>query len=125
MNTTAHTSTAERLGRTFGRGWRAYARGERRASNWLVSKGRMPVAGATLLLWLVKLAVLGMLLYFAFWLTLLLGFALTAGWMATRDTTEEESDLLGRQAEEQDHREGIFYHPALHNDDPDPRFEDN
>ncbi|VFT59902.1 Uncharacterised protein [Pseudomonas aeruginosa] len=39
MNTTTRISTAERLGRTFGRGWRAYARGERRASNWLVSKG--------------------------------------------------------------------------------------
>ena len=38
MNTTTRTSTAERLGRAFGRGWRAYARGERRASNWLVSR---------------------------------------------------------------------------------------
>lgn len=46
MNTTTRTSTAERLGRAFGRGWRAYARCERRASNWLVSKG-MPTAGAT------------------------------------------------------------------------------
>ncbi|HCE9487579.1 TPA: DUF3742 family protein, partial [Pseudomonas aeruginosa] len=27
MNTTTRISTAERLGRTFGRGWRAYARG--------------------------------------------------------------------------------------------------
>ncbi|AAF84565.1 hypothetical protein XFUD_07540 [Xylella fastidiosa] len=44
MNTTTRTSTAERLGRAFGRGWRAYARGERRASNWLISKG-VPVAG--------------------------------------------------------------------------------
>ncbi len=31
MNTTTRTSTAERLGRAFGRGWRAYARCERRA----------------------------------------------------------------------------------------------
>ncbi|MEN1529781.1 DUF3742 family protein, partial [Pseudomonas aeruginosa] len=45
MNTTTRISTAERLGRTFGRGWRAYARGERRASNWLVSKG-VPAAVA-------------------------------------------------------------------------------
>lgn len=45
MNTTARTSTAERLGRTLGRGWRAYVRGERLASNWLVSKGG-PQAGA-------------------------------------------------------------------------------
>lgn len=61
MNTTTRTSTAERLGRAFGRGWRAYARCERRASNWLVSKG-MPTAGATALVWMVKLAALGVLL---------------------------------------------------------------
>ncbi|HHN1048079.1 DUF3742 family protein, partial [Pseudomonas aeruginosa] len=56
MNTTTRISTAERLGRTFGRGWRAYARGERRASNWLVSKG-VPAAVATALVWVVKLSV--------------------------------------------------------------------
>ncbi|MHC9223953.1 DUF3742 family protein [Pseudomonas aeruginosa] len=39
MNTTTRIRTAERLGRTLGRGWRAYVRGERRASSWLVSKG--------------------------------------------------------------------------------------
>ncbi len=44
MNTTTRTSTAERLGRTFGRGWRVYARGERRVSNWLVAKGVPSVA---------------------------------------------------------------------------------
>src|SRR3546814_5637145 len=71
MSTTTRTSTAERLGRAFGRGWRAYARGERRASNWLVSKG-MPRAGATALVWVVKLAVLGVLLYVAFWFALVL-----------------------------------------------------
>ena len=38
MNTTTRTSTAETPGRTFGRGWRALRAGERRASNWLVSK---------------------------------------------------------------------------------------
>ncbi len=41
MNTTIRTSIAERLGRAFGRGWRAYgARGERRRSNWLVCPRR-------------------------------------------------------------------------------------
>ena len=62
MTTTTRISTAERIGRAFGRGWRAYARGERRTSSWLVSKG-VPVAGTTVLLWAVKLAVLGLLLY--------------------------------------------------------------
>lgn len=88
MNTTAHTSTAERLGRTFGRGWRAYARGERRASNWLVSKG-LPVVGAALLLWVVKLAALGVLFYVALWLALLVVLTLGAGWSARNADWEE------------------------------------
>ena len=49
MSTTTRISTAERLGRALGRGWRAYARSERRASNWLVSKG-VPLAAAAALL---------------------------------------------------------------------------
>lgn len=71
MKTTNHTSIVERLGRNLGRGWRAYAGGERRVSGWLVSKG-VPVAGATALLWAVKLAALGTLFYAVFWLALLL-----------------------------------------------------
>ena len=78
MNTTTRTSTAERLGRAFGRGWRAYARRERRASNWLVSKG-MPRAGATALVWVAKLAVLGVLLYVAFWFALVMLGVAAAG----------------------------------------------
>ncbi len=50
MSTTTCTSIAERLGCTLGRGWRTYARGERRASSWFVSKG-VPRTGATALVW--------------------------------------------------------------------------
>jgi hypothetical protein len=71
MSTTTRISTAERLGRSFGRGWRTYVRGERRASNWLVSQGA-PRAGASALMWVVKLGGLALLLYSAFWLALLL-----------------------------------------------------
>ncbi|MCC8445473.1 DUF3742 family protein [Xanthomonas translucens] len=81
MNTTTRISTAERLGRSVGRGWRAYARGERRLSSWLASKG-VPVVGAILALWVVKLAVLGVLLYTMSWLALLLVFAVVAAWVA-------------------------------------------
>ncbi|WP_066267398.1 DUF3742 family protein [Hydrogenophaga palleronii] len=81
MNTTTRISIAERLGRSFGRGWRAYVRGERRLSSWLASKG-VPVMGATALLWVVKLVVLGMLLYTMSWLALLLVLAVVAAWVA-------------------------------------------
>lgn len=79
MNMTTRSSTAERFGRFLGRGWRAYARGEQRVSKWLASQG-MPVAGAAALLWMVKLAALGLLLYATFWLALLLVFAIVAAW---------------------------------------------
>lgn len=89
MNTTTRISTAERLGRSVGRGWRAYARSERRLSNWLVSKG-VPVVGAALALWVVKLAVLGLLLYFAFWLAVLLLLGVAAAWMVGNSATKDD-----------------------------------
>ena len=89
MNTTTRTSTAERLGRAFGRGWRAYARCERRASNWLVSKG-MPTAGATALVWMVKLAALGVRLYTTFWLALVMVCVMVVAWMARNTDLGEE-----------------------------------
>ena len=98
MNTTTRISTAERLGRALGRGWRAYVRGERRALNWLDSKG-VSLAGATALLWVVKLVVFGMLLYSAFWLALLLVFtvmvARAAGNLPHEDDDEKAEWRMG------------------------------
>lgn len=64
---------AERFGRWLGRVWRGYACREWQFRNWLVTCG---VPGATVLLWIVKLVLLGVLLYVAFWLVLLLVFML-------------------------------------------------
>lgn len=92
MKATTRISTAERFGRAVSRGWRVYVGGERRMSNWLASKG-MPVAGVTGLLWAVKLAVLGALLYFAFWLALLLIFLIAVAqgdWNTELDLPEPE-----------------------------------
>jgi len=100
MNTTTRITTAERLGRWLGRGWRGYVRGERRVSAVLVAKG-VPVAMAAMLVWAVKLTVLGMLLYVAFWLALLLVFAIVGAWVARNtdwdDTPEPEwrNDIAG------------------------------
>ncbi|VFR56241.1 FIG00976384: hypothetical protein [plant metagenome] len=89
MNTTTRISTAERIGRTFGCGWRAYARGERRMSHWLVSMG-VPAAGAAALVLMVKLVALGVLLYTTFWLTLLLVCVMVVAWMARNAYLGEE-----------------------------------
>jgi Flp pilus assembly protein TadB len=115
MNTTTRISTAERLGRSFGRGWRAYARGERRASSWLVSKG-VPVAGATVLLWVVKLAVLGVYCSTsAFWLALLLVCVVAVGWAANQSHSDEEFHLQFPTTLEE-LRETPGYDPNLYND---------
>jgi len=124
MKTAAQTTFAERLGRTLGRAWRGCARLDRRAQGWLRGQGLAPdlVQAASLV---VKLAALGVLLYSAFWLALLIVRLVVVSWMAKQDHDEEDSDFLGRKAEEGDHRQGLFYHPASYDDDPDPRFKDD
>jgi hypothetical protein len=77
MKPSTQTSFAEHTGRTLGRVWRGFARLDREACGWLAAQG-LPVALAKTLLWVVKLAVFGVLLYAAFWLVLLLVFALVA-----------------------------------------------
>lgn len=72
---------AHRLGRAAGRSARWLQRCERQAISWLVAKG-LPATVAAALLWIVKLAVLAGLLYVAFWLALLLVFAVVAAWAA-------------------------------------------
>lgn len=115
---------AQRLGRGAGRVVRRLRRGEQHLENGLVSRG-LSAGAAKALLWVIKLAVLGVLLYAAFWLALLVVCAVAAAWAVEHADEEGDSDFLGRKAEERDHREGIFYHPASYNDDPDPRFKDD
>ena len=89
MNTTTRTSTAERLGRTFGRGWRACVRGERRLSRWFTSKG-VPPGGAAALLWVVKLTAIGLLFYAASWLAVLLLLGIAAAWLAGNSAGDDD-----------------------------------
>ncbi|UMO90143.1 DUF3742 family protein [Pectobacterium sp. PL64] len=81
MNSTSHNSIAERFGRWLGKGWRGYVRCEQQISCWLVDQG-MSAKGVFTLLWIIKLALLGLLLYVAFWLALLLIFVVAAAPMA-------------------------------------------
>lgn len=84
MKTAAQTTFAERLGRTLGRAWRGCARLDRRAQGWLLARGWAPGIGKAALL-AVKLAAIGVLLYTAFWLALLLAFALVGAWVVRND----------------------------------------
>lgn len=89
MKKTERTTTAERAGRWFGRAWRGFVRREARAVQWFAGKG-LPVGVARLLLWIVKLAVLAMLLYVAFWLALLLAFAIVTAWLVRNSELDDE-----------------------------------
>ena len=76
MATNAHTERwAHRAGCKVGRAWRGVVRQDRRAIEWFVKHG-WPTGLAKAMLWITKLAVLGVLLYTAFWLTLLFVLAL-------------------------------------------------
>ncbi|CAM5214346.1 MULTISPECIES: DUF3742 family protein [Alcaligenaceae] len=88
MDTTTRISTAERFGRLLGLGWRAYARGELQVSKRLASQG-VPITGAVALLWLVKLTALGLLLYAAFWLAMLVVFLVAGAWVARNAEWDE------------------------------------
>lgn len=123
MKHTARMTTAARLGRRLGGVWRGWLRAERRVHRWLMAQG-LPAGGAAVLIWVIKLAILGVLLYVAVWATLLLVALVVAVRMAEQ-APQGDDDFLGRKAEELDHRESLFYHPASYNDDPDPRFEDD
>lgn len=91
MKTTARTTVAERTGRGFGRAWLAIRRQEARVVQHLMRQG-LSRGIATLSLWAVKLLVLGVLLYVAFWLTLVVIFVLVAAWLAGNadDTAEDK-----------------------------------
>ncbi|WP_127172005.1 DUF3742 family protein [Xanthomonas euvesicatoria] len=74
MKTNPQSSNPEKLGRWLGNAWRSYVQAERRLTILLSSKG-VPVGVAVVLFWFVKAAAVALLLYSAFWLTLLLAFA--------------------------------------------------
>lgn len=91
MSTRTRISNAERFGCWLGRGWRAYVRRERRVSGWLVAQG-VPTPAVAVLIWGVKLAVLAVLLYTAFWLALVLIFGVVISRVASNAEVDETSE---------------------------------
>ena len=61
MTPATHTTFAERTGRMLARLWSGFVRLDRKACGWLVAQG-LPAGLAKTILWVVKLAVLGVLL---------------------------------------------------------------
>ena len=122
MNTKSRLGNAERLGRWLGGLWRGFMRQERGVSGWLGARG-MPAGGATALLWIVKLAVLGLLLYVAFWLAMLLVFAVVAAWVAGQTSPGHEDEHSFTTLDTLRTKPG--YDPNLYNDTSHEMYEED
>ena len=113
---------ALRLGRAAGRSARWLKHRERQAIGWLVAEG-LPAPVAAALLWIVKLVVVAGLLYTAFWLALLVTFAIIAAWAAMQNHSEEkEFELQFPTLEELRNSPG--YDPNLYNDTSHEMYHD-
>ncbi|MDR2452471.1 MAG: DUF3742 family protein [Candidatus Accumulibacter sp.] len=114
----ASSTFAERFGRMLGRAWRGVLRLERNAGEWLMAQG-LPAGIAKVLPLTFRLAVLGVALYVAFWLTALLVFAVMAA-EAARNTDwetpepERRNGLAGHGLYTHD---GVRIDPYIYEDD--------
>ena len=115
------SSKAESIGRWLGRSWRSVARQDAYASRWMMDQGTSPLVAKSLL-WIVKLAIVAILLYAAFWFVVLLMLAIVVAAIARNGDEQQQQDWFPKPT---DHRDEPFYHPLSYNDDPDPRFEDD
>ncbi|HBX55735.1 DUF3742 family protein [Pseudomonas sp. UBA2684] len=121
MDTKARISNAERFGRRIGGMWRGFVRREHQVAGWLVACG-LSAGAATVLLWGMKLALLGVLLYAMFWLALLLVITIIAAWAAQRGAQDEEFEWPFTDLDEL--RKTPGYDPVLYNDVAHPDYRD-
>lgn len=115
MKHTARMTTAARLGRWLGGVWGGCLRAERRVHQWLMAQG-VPAGGAAVLIWGVKLATLGVLLYIAVWTALLLVALVVAARMAEQTPEGDDDFDLQFPASLDELRQTPGYDPNLYND---------
>lgn len=81
--------TAERFGRRLGLSWRAYLRLERQTVAWVLERG-VPPAVAIGGLWLIRLLIMGGLLYVALWVGLLVALLVLTAWVACQPSSRAD-----------------------------------
>ncbi|QQC64337.1 DUF3742 family protein [Paraburkholderia ginsengisoli] len=86
-----HSGIAYRVGHWLGHAWRWFVVREQHAVDSLIRIG-VPKTAAWVILWIVKLALLGVLLYGAFWLAILLAFAIAAAWIARNNDWSKDPE---------------------------------
>lgn len=125
MKPSAQTSPAERMGQTLGRLWRGCLRHERTVNSWLVAQG-MPAGVAKTLSLLIKLLVLGVVLYVASWLVLLLMFAAAAAWAMRNGALDgDDGESFLSEDELSKLRRTPGYDPNFYNDTAHEMYEDD
>lgn len=115
MKHTARMTTAARLGRWLGGVWGGCLRAERRVHQWLMAQG-LPAGGARVLIWVVKLATLGVLLYVSVWAAPLLVVLAVAARMAEQTPGGDDDFDLQFPASLDELRQTPGYDPNLYND---------
>jgi hypothetical protein len=118
--TIAQTTFAERLGRALGRTWQAALRLDRKAQGALAAHG-MNAALATGILWAVRIALLGLALYGAFWAALLLVAVFVVGQIGQRSA----EIFPVEKGQWRDDSEGYGYYENGIRTDFGPLFEDD
>lgn len=96
MKATPTVKTFERAGRWLGRVWRGVAHREARAVRWLEAQG-IPARVGRLFFWLIKILVVGVLLYAAFWFALLLLLGVAGAWILKNSDWNDEDKLEWRE----------------------------
>lgn len=91
MNASTHISSAERMGGALGRVWKKWRRLDDRLCRRLVAYG-LADGLAKVVLWAIKLIVLGALFYAAFWVALILAIALAVAGLAQHADFREDED---------------------------------
>ena len=113
MKRTAPNSFAERAGRALGRAWRGFLRLERKSCDWLVAQG-MNAGLAKGMLWAIRLALLALVLYGAFWVALVVGFVVVAALASERSLPDKDFELQFPTLEELRQEPG--YDPNFYDD---------
>lgn len=108
-----------RLGRSAKCAVRGYLRRERQVMDWLVAEG-VPAFFVKVLLWGIKLTLLGLLFFAAFSFVVLLSAALAAALYVGRDTDMDEWPFMTSE----ELRKAPGYDPNLYNDSSHEEFAD-
>lgn len=121
MSRSLRGSRANHIGRWVGHKWRAYLQREARAFLWLQQKG-MPSWISRPFLLVLKMLIVGVLLYSALWLGLVVLNLFFIAWGIRNASFEPDEEwAIGEQT---DHKKSVFYDPINYNDTDDPRFDD-